>query len=51
MDWLRYVQIAGEGEDALYNLYVDGKRVGEALTFDELRKNLEEAEEARACTT
>ena len=33
MSWVAIVHIAGEGKDALYNLYIDAKRVGEALTM------------------
>lgn len=36
MDSIRFERIAGEGETALYNLYIDCERVGEALTMDEV---------------
>jgi len=51
LSWLTYVRIAGEGKDALYNLYIDGERVGEALTYEELREKINSAEEERACST
>lgn len=51
IDWVTFIQIAGEGESALYNMYIDGKRVGEALTFEELQEKLCEVEEEKECTT
>lgn len=36
MDWIKFDRIAGEGENALYNLYVDGQRVGGAMTMAEI---------------
>lgn len=36
MDSMKFERIAGEGETALYNLYIDCERVGEALTMDEV---------------
>ena len=51
MSWLTYVTIAGEGKDALYNLYINGERGGEALTYEELREKINKAEEERKCST
>lgn len=45
MDWTAIVHIAGEGKEALYNLYIDAKRVGEALTMEELKNFLAELPE------
>lgn len=36
MEWIKFDRIAGEGENALYNLYVDGKRVGDAMTMKDI---------------
>ena len=45
MSWVAIVHIAGEGKEALYNLYIDAKRVGEALTMEELKNFLAELPE------
>lgn len=45
MDWTAIVHIAGEGREALYNLYIGAKRVGEALTMEELKNFLSELPE------
>ena len=42
MDWIKFDRIAGEGENALYNLYVDGNRVGDAMTMKEIISALSE---------
>ena len=36
MSDIRFERIAGEGEDALYNLFYDGKLIKAALTMDEV---------------
>lgn len=36
MESLRFERIAGEGENALYDLYLGGEKVGCALTMDEV---------------
>lgn len=42
MDWIKFDRITGEGENALYNLYIDGQRVGDALTMAEIIAALSE---------
>lgn len=48
MEKIRFDRIAGEGADALYNLYIDDKLSGSALTIDEviteINKGYEEEE-------
>lgn len=48
MDKIRFERIAGEGETALYNLYVDGKRVGDALTLPEVLAEIGKLEAGKA---
>ena len=36
IEWLKFERIAGEGESALYALYIDGERVGDALAMEEV---------------
>ena len=36
MEQLKFERIAGEGESARYDLYVDDQKVGENLTMDEV---------------
>lgn len=48
MEELKFERIAGEGEAALYVLYIDGERVGDALTMDEVMGHIAgKYEEAR----
>lgn len=35
-NYLKFERIAGEGESALFALYIDGERIGDALTIEEV---------------
>lgn len=48
MKHLKFERIAGEGEDALYNLYINGARVGTALYMCEVMEKISEAYEKGA---
>lgn len=40
MKQIEFKRIAGEGAEALYTLYVDGERVGDALTMAEVNDRI-----------
>lgn len=40
MSDIKFEKIAGEGADALYNLFFDGKLVKAALTMDEVMNEI-----------
>ena len=46
---LRFERISGSGEEALYDLYVNGVRVGEALTMGEVLAEISEKYEGVSC--
>ncbi len=37
---IKFDRIAGEGANALYALYIDGERVGDALTMPEVNDHI-----------
>ena len=37
---IKFDRIAGEGANALYTLYIDGERVGDALTMPEVNDHI-----------
>lgn len=41
MEQLRFVRVSGEGKEAKFNLYIDGKLAGDALSWAELMDILE----------
>lgn len=45
MSNLKFIKIADDGETALYNLYVQGQRVAEALTLDEVLAEISRRDE------
>lgn len=40
MGKIEFARIAGEGANALYVLYINGERVGDALTMEEINKHI-----------
>lgn len=43
---LRFEKIAGDGPDALYDLYIQGEAAGRALTLEEVLEEISRREEA-----
>lgn len=43
---LRFEKIAGDGPDALYDLYIHGEAAGKAMTLDEVLEEISRREGA-----
>lgn len=50
MKTIKFERIAGEGENALYNLYMDGECVGKALFMSEVLERINGAYEPEKLT-
>ena len=50
MEFIRFEKVSGEGNDALYNLYLDNELAAEAVSMDEVMQRINSAYEDKENT-
>lgn len=45
MEFIRFEKVSGDGNDALYNLYLDNELAAEAVSMDEVMQRINSAYE------